>query len=41
MLIVNGIYRIIYFSDFKKIDEQKMIIKRIYANYPKKIYKDA
>jgi hypothetical protein len=30
MLIVNGIYRIIYFSDYKKIDEQKKIIKKIY-----------
>ena len=39
MIIVNGIYRIINFSAFKNIKEQKMIIKRIYEK--KKVYEDA
>jgi len=30
MLIMNGIYRILYFSEYKKIDEQKNKIKKIY-----------
>jgi hypothetical protein len=38
MIFVNGIYRIIYFSYFKNIKEQKMIIKRIHE---KKKDKDA
>jgi len=32
MLIMNGIYRILYFSEYKKIDEQKNKIKKIYED---------